>query len=138
MVQLLQAVSTINTFLYPISGSDPPTIAAVTHAMIENWQYMEVIREAADPKCSARLEGAIKTIDSLLAKNLTARIIKSQFGVSDLEHNEDFAALLEVCLIPRQLMPVSLNMSRSRSAPGKRRCGIRKWEARSLTNFANR
>lgn len=65
--------------------------------MLENWQYMEVIRTAADPKCSSRLQAAINTIDLLLESPLTARQIKSVFGLPDLEHNEDFAALLQVC-----------------------------------------
>lgn len=65
--------------------------------MLENWQYMEVIRTAADPKCSRRLQEAIKTIDLLLETPLTARLIKSEFGLPDLEHNEDFASLLQVC-----------------------------------------
>lgn len=65
--------------------------------MLENWQYMEVIRTAADPKCSRRLQEAIKTIDLLLETPLTARLIKSEFGLQDLEHNEDFASLLQVC-----------------------------------------
>jgi hypothetical protein len=65
--------------------------------MIENWQYMEVIRTSADSKCSSRLQEAIKTIDFLLQNSVTARLIKSEFGLRDLKHNEDFASLLQVC-----------------------------------------
>ncbi|KAF8628691.1 hypothetical protein AX15_003751 [Amanita polypyramis BW_CC] len=72
--------------------------SAVTHAMIENWQYMEIIRNAADSKCSGRLQNAIKTIDGLLDYPHAARAIKSQFGVPDLAHNEDFVSLLQIPL----------------------------------------
>lgn len=73
---------------------------AVTHATIENWEYMEIIRNAADPKCSAHLEKSIRTIDRILAvpQGGIKRRLKGLFGVADLEHDEDFVSLIEVSL----------------------------------------
>ncbi|PFH51231.1 hypothetical protein AMATHDRAFT_59519 [Amanita thiersii Skay4041] len=79
--------------LYPELVYGAIASSAVTHAALENWQYMEIIRNAADPKCSQRLESAIKTIDGLLAFPPSAGLIKRVFGLPDLE-NDDFAALL--------------------------------------------
>lgn len=63
---------------------------------------MEIIRQAADPKCSAHLENSIQTIDAILlrgddpvSKTLKRRL-KGLFGLADLEHDEDFASLIEV------------------------------------------
>lgn len=62
---------------------------------------MEVIRRAADPECSARLERSVNTIDSILAHkgpvgNLLKKKLKALFGVEGLEHDDDFVALIEV------------------------------------------
>ncbi|KAF8625947.1 hypothetical protein AX17_006673 [Amanita inopinata Kibby_2008] len=81
--------------LYPELVYGAIASSAVTHAMLENWQYMEVIRSAADPKCSAQLESSIKTIDVLLSHSHTTHMVKDLFGLRDLEHNEDFVSLLE-------------------------------------------
>jgi hypothetical protein len=56
---------------------------------------MEVIRRAADPKCSKNLESAIEIIDALL--DTPFRIpLKSLFGLASLESDEDFVAVLQV------------------------------------------
>lgn len=62
---------------------------------------MEIIRDAADFKCSQHLENSIKTIDAILtrgddpiSKTLKTRL-KALFGLKDLEHDEDFVALIE-------------------------------------------
>lgn len=69
---------------------------AVTHAAVNNWEYMDIIRRAADPTCSSHLESSIQTIDSFLARPSTAKIIKTLFGLGGLQNNADFGALLEV------------------------------------------
>lgn len=69
---------------------------AVTHASITNWEYMDVIRIYADPKCSTRLESSIKTIDLILDGRIFAPRIKALFGLAGLKHDEDFVAVLEV------------------------------------------
>lgn len=79
---------------------------AVTHATIENWEYMEIIRQSADPKCIGHLESAIKTIDSVFTNGngpihrRLKRAVKKLFGVEELQHDEDFASLIEVCWSP--------------------------------------
>ena len=71
-------------------------LKGVTHATIENWEYMEIIRKAADPKCSSHLENAISSIDSILAIPRMSTVFKGLFGLASLQHNEDFASVLEV------------------------------------------
>lgn len=58
---------------------------------------MEIIRRAADVKCSGNLQLSVQIIDGLLGSPLTRTAVKSLFGVADLEHDEDFASLIEVC-----------------------------------------
>ena len=57
---------------------------------------MEIIRRAADLKCSGNLQASIQIIDGLLRAPITRTAIKSLFGVAALEHDEDFASLIEV------------------------------------------
>ena len=59
---------------------------------------MEIIREAADPKCSNHLVNSISTIDDVLSgsPSFLKRQLKNLFGLGDLEHDEDFASILEV------------------------------------------
>lgn len=72
--------------------------SAVTHAALENWQYMDIIREAADPTCADHLVNSINTIDSILANSpvFLKRLLKNVFGLGGLEHDEDFVSVLEV------------------------------------------
>ena len=78
----------------------------MTHASIENWEYMEIIRQAADPKCSAHLESSVQAIDSILTRGndpinkALKRRLKGLFGLADLEHDDDFVALVEVSHLP--------------------------------------
>jgi hypothetical protein len=59
---------------------------------------MDVIRLAADPKCSSNLEKSILTIDSILEKRVFSKPLKSLFGLGGLKHDEDFVSLLMVSL----------------------------------------
>ena len=83
----------------------------VTHASLSNWEYMEVIRNAADPKCSNHLEKIIEMVDSLLQIPLMNGVVKNIFGLSNLEHDQDFVSVLSVCTSSssifeyRQLIP---------------------------------
>ncbi|KAG5653760.1 hypothetical protein H0H81_010847 [Sphagnurus paluster] len=81
--------------LYPELVYGAIASSAVTHAALSNWEYMEVIRLAADPKCSSHLENSIKTIDQILDHRIFVGRLKALFGLKDLEHDEDFVALLE-------------------------------------------
>lgn len=66
---------------------------------------MEIIRQAADPKCATHLENTVRTIDSILLRGDDAiskalkQHLKGLFGVADLEHDEDFVSLVEVSLV---------------------------------------
>lgn len=57
---------------------------------------MDIIRRAADPKCSTHLEKSIRTIDTLLAIPRVGRRLKALFGLANLQHDEDFVSLIEV------------------------------------------
>ncbi|KAH7909806.1 serine carboxypeptidase S28-domain-containing protein, partial [Hygrophoropsis aurantiaca] len=81
--------------LYPDLVFGAIASSGVTHASLENWEYMEIIRTAADPTCSSHLENAIATIDTLLTVPHLRSAVKSLFGLGGLEHDEDFASLLE-------------------------------------------
>ena len=59
---------------------------------------MEIIREAADPKCSGHIVGSIGTVDDILlgGNKFLKTQLKKLFGLSELEHDEDFVSVLEV------------------------------------------
>lgn len=86
--------------LYPDIVWGSIASSAVTHATLENWQYMEIIREAADSTCSGHLVGSIGTIDDILLGNnkFFKTQLKKLFGLNGLEHDEDFASVLEVSI----------------------------------------
>ncbi|KJA23225.1 hypothetical protein HYPSUDRAFT_137830 [Hypholoma sublateritium FD-334 SS-4] len=83
--------------LYPEIVWGAIASSAVTHAALENWEYMEIIREAADPKCSGHIVGSIGTIDDILlgGNKFLKTQLKKLFGLSELEHDEDFVSVLE-------------------------------------------
>lgn len=72
----------------------------VTHAFVEYWEYMDTIRLAADPTCSAKLQQAVLAIDAILTsgKPYLIHALKGLFGVAELKHGEDFASLITVRL----------------------------------------
>lgn len=57
---------------------------------------MNVIRDAADPKCSSHIIKAIASIDDTLKRGYFKRQLKALFGLASLEHDEDFVSVLEV------------------------------------------
>ncbi|GJE99300.1 peptidase S28 [Phanerochaete sordida] len=87
--------------LYPELVYGAIASSAVTHASLENWEYMEIIRDAADWQCSEHLENAIKAVDAILtrgddpASRTLKDWLKGLFGLKDLEHDEDFASVIE-------------------------------------------
>ncbi|KAF7768313.1 hypothetical protein Agabi119p4_7556 [Agaricus bisporus var. burnettii] len=82
--------------LYPDLVYGAIASSAVTHAAVENWQYMEIIRKAADPKCSHHLENSIKIIDSILLghSKFFKSHLKGLFGLANLTHDDDFASTI--------------------------------------------
>ncbi|KAH8114486.1 peptidase S28 [Phellopilus nigrolimitatus] len=81
--------------LYPELVFGAIASSGVTHAAIELWEYMEVIRKAADPECSKHIETSIAAIDYVLLHTPHLRKpLKALFGLAGLEHDDDFASLL--------------------------------------------
>ena len=58
---------------------------------------MDVIRLAADPKCSSNLVNSITTIDRLLKFSRLRGPLKKLFGLGGLESDQDFVSVLTVC-----------------------------------------
>ena len=89
---------------------------------------MDIIREAADSTCSDHLVKSISSIDNILinAPSFLKRQLKNLFGLGDLEHDEDFASVLEVGYHPSYAVcMVYKNISdRVRSQHGKPNAGI--------------
>ena len=56
---------------------------------------MEVIRQAADPECSKRLETSVAAIDRVLSLPNLRKHLKGLFGLADLE-DDDFANVISV------------------------------------------
>ncbi|KIK69784.1 hypothetical protein GYMLUDRAFT_34181 [Collybiopsis luxurians FD-317 M1] len=81
--------------LYPDLVYGAIASSAVTHASILNWEYMDIIRRYADPKCSEHLQNSIKTIDSILDHRVLAKPLKRLFGVHGLKRDVDFVSLVE-------------------------------------------
>lgn len=71
---------------------------AVTHASVVFWEYYEVIRLHAPTECVARIQRSIELVDRILQVNLLRKPLKRLFGLEDLEHDEDFASVLEAPL----------------------------------------
>lgn len=57
---------------------------------------MEIIRQAADPKCSSHLENSIKQVDFILDHKVFSHPLKGLFGLSGLKHDVDFVSVLQV------------------------------------------
>ncbi|EJD41230.1 peptidase S28 [Auricularia subglabra TFB-10046 SS5] len=81
--------------LYPDLTFGAIASSAVTHAAIVYWEYYEVIRQSAPTGCIARLERSIDIIDRVLQVPVLRRPLKKLFGLEDLEHDDDFASVLE-------------------------------------------
>lgn len=84
------------SLVHNVAVSPTQLYSGVTHATLSNWEYYEVIRKAADPTCSAHIENAITTIDTLLQIPYLKDVVKALFGLRELEHDDDFASILEV------------------------------------------
>ncbi|KAI5119050.1 hypothetical protein M0805_005916 [Coniferiporia weirii] len=81
--------------LYPELVFGAIASSGVTHASLELWEYMDIIRRAADPQCSKHLVTSIAAIDHvLLYMPRLRKPLKALFGLADLQHDDDFASLL--------------------------------------------
>ena len=99
---------------------------------------MDVIRRAADPGCSRRLQESITAIDHILLDVPRLRTpLKSLFGLADLEHDDDFADLLSVSGYGPAAYAISSvlrDFLRVHWERGKARTGTRTSEAIDLMN----
>ncbi|KAI9455808.1 peptidase S28 [Lactarius psammicola] len=80
--------------LYPDIVFGAIASSAVTHAVLTNWEYMDVIRLAADPRCSSNLVNSITTIDSMLKIGTLRVPLKKLFGLGGLASDQDFVSVL--------------------------------------------
>jgi len=81
--------------LYPDLVYGAIASSGVTHAELENWRYMDIIRRAAEPECSSNIQTSIETVDVVLSIPHLRIALKQLFGLGELEHDDDFASLLE-------------------------------------------
>lgn len=84
--------------LYPDLVYGAIASSGVTHATLSNWEYYEIIRNAANHTCARQLEHATLAIDALLGVPYAKRYLKSLFGLEDLAHDDDFISVLETPL----------------------------------------
>jgi hypothetical protein len=80
--------------LYPDIVFGAIASSAVTHATIDNWEYMDAIRIAAPKECSDRLVSSIARVDNLLAHPWSRGPLKRLFGLGGLTHDDDFVSTL--------------------------------------------
>jgi len=80
--------------LYPDLVFGAIASSAVTHATIDNWEYMDTIRTAAPKECSDRLVSSIARVDNLLVRPWFRGPLKQLFGLGGLTHDDDFVATL--------------------------------------------
>jgi hypothetical protein len=82
--------------LYPNVTFGAIASSGVTHAALSNWEYMEVIRLAADKKCSRNLQHGIEQVDHIILKDKSKLLaLKSLFGLQNVTHSDDFASVLQ-------------------------------------------
>ena len=80
--------------LYPEIVFGAIASSAVTHATIDNWEYMDIVRTAAPKDCSDRLVSSVTQVDNLLAQHWFRRPLKRLFGLGGLTHDDDFVSTL--------------------------------------------
>jgi hypothetical protein len=68
--------------------------SGVTHATINNWEYMDIIRTAAPAKCSEVIQSSMAHVDALIASPVGNRPIKALFGLQGIENDDDFVSVL--------------------------------------------
>ncbi|KIY62526.1 peptidase S28 [Cylindrobasidium torrendii FP15055 ss-10] len=81
--------------LYPELTYGAIASSAVTHAAILFWEYSDLIRQVADQKCINHIINTVDTVDRILGYSHVKGPFKKLFGITDLEHDDDFASLLE-------------------------------------------
>lgn len=85
--------------LYPEIVYGAIASSGVVHATINDWRYMDIIRQYAPSDCIAVVEKAVYEMDDLLSQPFTRQAIKEVYGLPNVTHDPDFAAVLEVSSI---------------------------------------
>ncbi|TFY54686.1 hypothetical protein EVG20_g9606 [Dentipellis fragilis] len=80
--------------LYPDIVYGAIASSGVTHAAITNWEYMDVIRLAANKTCSGNLVQAVAEVDKLLQSPATHNQTRALFGLTGIVHDDDFVSTI--------------------------------------------
>lgn len=88
------ARSAIMKVLYPELLYGAIASSGVTEAVIDDWEYFEIIRTAANSTCMTRLETAVQQIDDIIAQGKHTQALKTLFGLQNITHDVDFASTL--------------------------------------------
>ena len=71
----------------------------MTEAIINDWEYFEVVRKAANAECISRLETAVLQIDSIIADGKHIKALKALFGLQNITHDVDFVSTISASII---------------------------------------
>lgn len=71
--------------------------SAVVQAVYDFWWYFDPVRQGMPQNCSSDVIEVIQHVDSILLGNDTVakQALKEKFGLGALEHDDDFASVLE-------------------------------------------
>ncbi|OCH94429.1 peptidase S28 [Obba rivulosa] len=72
--------------------------SGVAHATLRDWRYYDIIRQSASSACMAQVEKAIVEVDALLENERTHAEVQALFGLPNVTHVQDFAAVLVIPL----------------------------------------
>ena len=96
----------------------------MAEALINDWEYFEIIRTAANKECISRLETAIQQIDTIIAEGKHTKALKTLFGLQNVTHDVDFVSTISVCTIIEISTSSLTGLSRTCLAIGKIEIGI--------------
>lgn len=102
---------------------------------------METIRLSAEHNCSRNLQHGIESIDEIIEKKTHLPALQALFGLDNVTHADDFAAVLNVGdsnLSGRFSTLPSTSTFRRLSGVGRARIGILQSVRLSLTTSAGR
>ncbi|KAF8349505.1 peptidase S28 [Amanita rubescens] len=92
------ARSAIMKVVYPHLVYGAIASSGVAEALINDWEYFEVIRRAANSECISRLETAVLQIDSIIAEGKHTQALKTLFGLQNITHDVDFISTISMVL----------------------------------------
>ncbi|EPE10865.1 serine peptidase [Ophiostoma piceae UAMH 11346] len=86
-----------------IESVDPGTLwayhasSAVVEAIDDFWQYFDPVRQGLPQNCSADVQLVVEHVDNILLHGSAAdkQALKASFGLTGVEHDDDFASVLE-------------------------------------------